>query len=266
MFSGTSRSGGGLTPADTANYFVEYPEDIQLYGLSFNTTIPLELALQGEYSLKVDQPLQIDDVELLLAGLGAAGQISPVPGATLGNQYVQGYRRLNVSQFDVSVTKIVGPQAAFDQLTLLVEAGGAFVHDMPSPEVLAFEAPATYTLNAGTAAQNPATAAGLPVVPYADYATRSSWGYRAAARFSYNNVFNLVNVEPTLAYFHDVMGTTPTPIVNFVEGRKQVTAALGVNYLSNWTAGLGYTMYFGGDERNLMNDRDYVDLNLKYSF
>jgi hypothetical protein len=266
LFSGTSRSGGGLTPADTANYFVEYPKNIGLYGLSFNTTIPFDLALQGEYSLKADQPLQIDDVELLLAGLGAAGQISPAPGATLGNQYIRGFRRFKVSQVDLSVTKIIGPHMGFDQLSLLTEAGAVLVHGMPAPETLAFEAPATYTLNEGTAAQNPGSAAGLPITPYDDYATDFSWGYRVAARFTYNNVFNLVNLEPTLVWLHDVGGTTPTPIVNFVHGRKQVTAQLGINYLSNWTLNLGYTTYLGAAQRNLLNDRDFAELNLKYSF
>lgn len=266
VFSGTSRSGPGLTPADTANYFVEYPEDIGLYGLSFNTTVPFDLALQGEYSLKVGQPLQIDDVELLLAGLGAASQINPTPGATLGNQYIQGFRRFDVSQYDLSVTRVLGPWLAYDQLTLLAEVGFVQVHGLPDAQELAFEAPATYTLNAGTAAQNPATAAGLPVVPYDDYATAFSWGYRLAARFIYNNVFNVVNVEPTLIYFHDVDGTTPSPIVNFVEGRQQVTAQLGISYLSNWNLGVGYTTYFGAGQRNLVNDRDFIDATLKYSF
>lgn len=266
LFSGTSRSGGGLTPADTSNYFVEYPEDIGLFGVSFNTTVPFDLALQGEYSLKVDQPLQVDDVELLLAGLGAAGQISPVPGATLGNQVIRGFRRFEVSQWDLSATRIFSPTVAFDQLSLLVEFGAVLVHDLPEPETLAFEAPATYTLNPGTAAQNPGTAAGLPITPYGDYATEFSWGYRVLSRFTYNNVFNLFNLEPTLIWQHDLEGTTPTPITNFIEDRQQLTALLGATYLSDWGFGLGYTTYFGAGRRNLLNDRDFAEINLKYSF
>ncbi|MGH8441355.1 MAG: DUF1302 domain-containing protein [Nevskiaceae bacterium] len=267
VLSGTSRT-GPTTAADTANYFVEYPEDIQLYGLSFNTTIPaLDVAVQGEYSLKVGQPLQVDDVELLLAGLGAAGQISPFAGATLGNQYLQGWRRFDVDQIDVSMTKILGPGfLGYDQLSMFVEAGFVNVADLPNPTVLAFDAPATYTLNAGTAALNPATANGLPVVSYDDYATKYSWGYKAAARFTYNNVFNLVTLEPTILFQHDVSGTTPIPIVNFVEGRQQINLLLGINYLQAWNVDLGYAMYSGADTRNLISDRDYFDLSVKYSF
>ena len=60
--------------AKTARYQVEYPEDIKLYGISFNTTLPGSgVALQGEVSHRQDVPLQIDDLELLLATLEPLG-------------------------------------------------------------------------------------------------------------------------------------------------------------------------------------------------
>lgn len=266
VLSGTSRS-GPISPADDANYFVEYPEDIQMYGMSFNTTIPaLDIAVQGEYSLKLGQPLQLDDVELLLAGLGAQGQLSPFVGATLGNQYLRGWRRFDVSVSDLSFTKILSPMLFWDQLSIYGEAGYVHVNGMPDPSVLAFDAPATSTMNPGTAAQNPSTAFGLPITPYEDYATASSWGYRGAARFTFNNVFNKFTMEQTVIFMHDVNGTTPSPVVNFVEDRKQVAWQMSLDYLSTWNFGLGYTNYFGAGNRNLINDRDYLDFNVKYSF
>jgi len=278
VLSGTSRT-GPATSADTATYFVEYPEDIQLYGMSFNTTLQfLDVAVQGEYSLKRGQPLQIDDVELLLAGLGAAGQISPIAGATLGNQYLRGWRRFDVDQIDLSLTKIIGPISwlGSDQLSMFLEAGYVSVRDMPEPEVLAFDAPATSTMNLGTAMLNPgvdggapdsATADdGLPNTPYSEYATDTSWGYKLAARFTYNNVFNALTLEPTVLFQHDVSGNTPTPIVNFVEGRQQINLLLGINYLQQWNFDIGYAMYSGGGDQNLLSDRDYIDFSVKYSF
>lgn len=266
VFSGISRS-GPIAAADDARYFVEYPEDIQMYGMSFNTTLSsLDVALQGEFSYKLDQPLQVDDVELLLAGLGAAGQISPLSGATLGNQYLRGWRRFDVNQTDLSITKVFGPRFGYDQLSAFVEIGAVHVNNLPDPRVLAFEAPGTYTLNQGTATLNPSTAFGLPVTPYDAYATASSWGYRAAGRFTFNNVLNVFTMDQTLVFQHDVNGTTPTPIVNFVEDRKQVSWAMNLDYLSTWSAGLGYTNYLGAGARNLLSDRDFVDFNIKYSF
>ncbi len=56
--------------AQTAHYFTEYPDDIQLFGVSFNTQLGTTgVALQGEVSYRQDVPLQYDDVELLFAAL-----------------------------------------------------------------------------------------------------------------------------------------------------------------------------------------------------
>ena len=49
--------------ARTARYLIEYPEDIQRIGLSFNTEHQKSgVALQGEYTFIHDAPLQVDDV------------------------------------------------------------------------------------------------------------------------------------------------------------------------------------------------------------
>ena len=42
-----------------------YPEDIKLYGFSFNTTIGTT-AVSGEMSYRQDEPIQIDDTELTI--------------------------------------------------------------------------------------------------------------------------------------------------------------------------------------------------------
>ena len=60
---------------DDAVYFdrirlqVEYPEDIEMYGFSFNTSFG-ELAVQGEVAYRPDAPLQVDVEDLGLAGFG----------------------------------------------------------------------------------------------------------------------------------------------------------------------------------------------------
>ena len=70
--------------ADTANYFVEFREDIHLFGASFNTEIgQTGIALQGEYSFREGVPLQIDDSEVLAAALTP---LAPVLGFTPASQ------------------------------------------------------------------------------------------------------------------------------------------------------------------------------------
>ena len=68
---------GGIAPllaidryAKTASYFAEYPEDLQLFGLSFNTEVGATgWALQGEYSFRPDAPLQRAERALFAEGL-----------------------------------------------------------------------------------------------------------------------------------------------------------------------------------------------------
>ena len=83
---------GGIAPvlaidryAKSGHYFLEYPEDIQLFGVSFNTVLGASgWALQGEYSFRRDAPLQraervvlaegLDPIVTGLGLLGAAGE------------------------------------------------------------------------------------------------------------------------------------------------------------------------------------------------
>lgn len=57
-----------LIAAARGQYLIEFPEDIRLVGASFNTNVK-GVALQGELSYRSNQPLQVDDVELLFAAL-----------------------------------------------------------------------------------------------------------------------------------------------------------------------------------------------------
>ena len=78
--------------AQTAQYFTEFPEDIHLIGLSFNTQFQKTgIALQGEVSYRKDVPLQFDDVEILFAGLSSLNPAIPVPAARFVSQLGQFY-------------------------------------------------------------------------------------------------------------------------------------------------------------------------------
>ncbi len=269
VISGTAAPLGFEGAAPQGGYFVEYPEDIKLFGISFNTNLPFGgLSLQGEYSLKQDQPLQVEDVEILLAGLR-----TPLPsqiGPFLPNETIQGWRRHDVSQWDVSTAKIFGPSSWFghDQALFLLEVAGSHIHDLPEQDELLYEGPATYL----PASPIVAGAVGLvdgqgqPLVQRGGYATGFSWGYRTALRLTYNNVLNRYTVAPTLVFAHDVNGTSATPILNFVQGRKSLRVGLSASYLEVWELGLGYQRYWGGGSFNLVQDRDNVSVSLGYSF
>lgn len=70
-------------PVDTGGLFLDYPEDNQLFGISFNTNVG-DWSLAGEYVFHKDQPVQIhlSDVLFSLARNATGEQDIPVgPGA-----------------------------------------------------------------------------------------------------------------------------------------------------------------------------------------
>ncbi len=64
--TGTTRSAVAL---DTARIFFEYPEDLKMFGMSFNTTVG-DYSIQGEVAYRPDQPLQVAIADLSQAAAG----------------------------------------------------------------------------------------------------------------------------------------------------------------------------------------------------
>jgi hypothetical protein len=259
---------GFLTAAASGNYLIEYPEDIGLVGGSFNTSIH-GIALQGEISYRHNQPLQVDDVELLFAALSS---LNPAygPNNQIGNYlgqlntYVPGFHRHKVWTGQMTATwagrGILGSQ----QTTLVAEAGFVDV-DLPRKGTLRYDGPGTfvggdinYMTNTGNAASGSE--------PGSAFADSFSWGYQLVGRLDYNNVFHGVNVSPLLVFSHDVSGNTPLPLGNFLHGRKTLTLGAEFTFQNAWALDLRYVNFLGAGRYNLLGDRDYVACNLKYSF
>lgn len=259
------------TYAKTARYYTEYPEDIKLFGISWNADIGTTgIAFQGEASLRHNQPLQIDDAELILATLTPL-TFNPAftdnqVGSVAPSSEVSGFIERNVSQFQATLTKVFGPTLGASEFLLIGEAAVTHVHDMPGQSELRLEGPGTFTSGNERQAAPGGAHAGAPAEDSKWFASATSWGYRVLGRLRYDNVFAGINLAPRIAWRHDVSGVTPLPLGNFVEGRKAVTLGLNATYLEKWSADLSYTNFFGAGYHNLINDRDFVAFNVKYSF
>jgi hypothetical protein len=259
------------TYAQTARYFTEYPEDIKMFGVSWNTDIGTTgIAFQGEASLHHDQPLQIDDAELILATLPPLSFNPAFRDNQIGvvnpNQEISGYIERNVSQLQATLTKVFGPTLGANQLLLIGEAAVTHVHDMPGKNDLRLEAPGTFTSGNPNQSGPGGAHSGIDAEDSKYFADATSYGYRILARLNYDNVFAGINLAPRIAWRHDVHGNTPLPLGNFVEGRKAVTLGVNGTYLEKWSADLSYTNFFGAGYHNLINDRDFLAFNVKYSF
>ncbi len=259
-----------LTAAATGRYFTEYVEGLNLFGASFNTSLGSSgISWQGEISLKQNVPLQVDDVELLF---GALSSLAPQFGANnqVGNflgRYgveVPGYRRHKVWTAQSTLTKVFGPMLGAQQFTLLGEVGGVWVN-LPDRETLRYDGPGTFT----SGSQASMIGAGFPQFTATSqdaFADEFSWGYQVLGRLDYNNIFPNVNMTPTVAFTQDIRGNTPSPLGNFVHGRKSINVSVEFAYRNAWSLELRYVNFSGAGRYNLFGDRDYFASTVKYSF
>jgi hypothetical protein len=237
----------------TANYYAEYPENIRLIGLSFNTQGPIGTALQGEISYRPNQPLAIAAPEVLLAALGAPNLLTgftTIPGsvsATLpfgasaaglvpNGIRLQGWDRVKMLQAQMTVTKGVSNILGADQLVLVSEVGFTKYSGLRSG--LKYNGPGVSlpaTLEGAIAGQ-----AGS--VQKEGFITENSWGYRLVGRLEYPNLLFSANVAPRVAFNHDVKGVSQT----FTEGVKSISVGTNFDWQKKITLDLSYTGFFGG--------------------
>jgi hypothetical protein len=250
-----------------------YPEDIKMYAFSFNTSVGT-MAVAGEMSYRQDEPIQIDDVELLFAAMPqqlANAGISPElegisqmrvfqPGET-----ADGFLLSDTLQAQFTLTQLWGPTIGASQFVTLVEFGGIDIQDMPEQDVLRMSAPGT-ARNGGIAGKEGMQKGVQNGVETNRFADDFAWGYRAVAKLDFNNVVMGINMSPRLVFSHDVKGITPDPLALFIEDRKSLSFGVKFDYQNRWAADFSYNSFFDGvGTSNLMEDRDYVSLSVSYS-
>jgi hypothetical protein len=270
-----------LLVAGNSSYFVEYPEDIHLYGLSFSTTLPTGTAWQGEISYRPNAPVQLNTTDILFSGVvplgGVYGNASVLEGVP--DTDLHGYRRKEITQLQTTFTHFFDQVMGAERLTLVGEVGWTHVGGLESTSKARYgrdpvfgpgPLPATGNLNTCQVLNN-STLGSAPKNNLSrncendGFTTADSWGYRMRAIWDYNDVFAGVNLKPNVAWSHDVDGYSPGPGGNFEEGRKAISLGVDADYMNTYTASLSYTNYFDGKYSTLV-DRDFVALSFGVNF
>jgi hypothetical protein len=251
-------------------YQIAYPEDIDIYGLSFATNVG-SVALSGEVSYKKDMPVGVNGTTELTAAIGviaeqgarcatpaAYGQFGGracqafISYATTGDGIGQGWDRFDVTQAQTTALYFWDQGLGAQRVTLIGEVAWIGVNDLPAISVMPY-------------GRNPVFGAPVNLGGVNDkgFVTSNSWGYRMRAVANYPNVFAGVELTPGLAWSHDVNGTSPTP--SFSDGRKAFGVSLGANYLTKYRAKIAYTWFMGG-VANAAADRDFFSLTFAMDF
>lgn len=266
---------------DAARYFMVYPEDIDMYGFSFNTNIGT-MSLAGELAYRPEMPIinvvgdDLIQQLALLSTLGAptVGDVTNhcvrayVGGDCLASDYelqegVPFYFYDTAETLNGSLVSIFnfGPTLGTDGLVALLEVGmdhtaGLDDHDENGNRL---RHNSTAAILAGEAEiMNPED-------PTRYYLDRVAWGYRGVIRADFNNIFAGITMQPSIRIAHDVRGNSPIG-GNFMENRKAATLGVDFTYLNALTVGVQATSFWGAGYSNKLNDRNNASLAVKYSF
>jgi hypothetical protein len=256
----------GVTFGPTAGsgYVVDYPENLQVFGLSFATNVGA-WAWSGEASMVKDLPIQINANDLLAAGLsnGAPGsapaaltsRINSAPNNTI----VNGFDRFDVTQVQNTLIRTFDGGLGSSQIAVVGEIAAIFVDGLPNVTTSNATSGIRYGRNAvfGTAGAS---------ADQNGFVTEFSWGYRLRAQATYRDVFLGIDLIPSISWSHDVDGYSPEPGQALNEGRQSVGLGLGFELDANTKASITYTTFTNAANYDPLRDRDFIALSASYSF
>jgi hypothetical protein len=255
-------------------YFVEYVPDVTVLGTSARFAPAAHSRVNLDYSMRLKQPLQIDDGILVTAGLAPAIALATCPGPTCDalNQNpliaarggitaanaasffsteISGYERFNVSQYAVSLGQGLPPILSASQWSLGAEVGGVYIHEFKDR-----------FLDASVSIRPDASGN-----KRLGFATRSSWGYRFSTRLDYANLMGMQSVSPSLTWIHDPQGNAPITLGTLLEGTQSAILAVDCGVDKSIGARVSYRTYLGkGNNADRFSDRDFVSFSLTKKF
>ena len=264
-FHSTLAASGGnsITPAGA---FWEYPEDIQIYGLTAATELG-GWSVAAEVSYQKDVPVQINGNDLLQAALlgagpyGADGRAAVLEGE---GAELPGYDRFDKTQFQANTVKTFSNILGAESLLLVGEVA------LQSNDVPDYEKEGSLRYGRAFiygAGPHPNYAATNPQPDGREndgYITDFAWGYRLRARLDYDGLLGgALRVSPSMVWNHDVDGMSMDG--QFIEDRQTLGLGLGFTYNKKYTFDLGYTWYADSAYNPLM-DRDYYSASVGVTF
>jgi hypothetical protein len=266
-FQGTEM---GMGPG-RIKYFREFPEDIDLWGLSFNTAL-FGISLAGEISFRRNEPVPITSALPDLAYWNLRPVWAGGPGGSGGVE--QGFVReeriiaiLNGVYVVGPGTPVLGRALRFiwaQDMNVLAELG---VQHFPGLSDTCEPTPPTEL-----APWSPEQRADMNCIAYAkpltiDEVDKTQLSYTIRVDASYDRVFGTaVTLRPVVSFRHDAYGVAPGNGSLWTQGVKQVGASLVADYQQRWQGTLSYSNTFGADRANPNTDRDFLSFSISYTY
>lgn len=254
----SGRVGPPLLPGDpggqNVQYYLEYPEDIRLFALSWSAVFNAERTrLNVEYTLQPDQVLRLNNTDMLRAfASGDAGPLRADADALAPGARFSGYDRYRVSQLRVSGAHDHYGMLGAARFTVSGEVGVKSVSGLPSPDERRYGRSDAFGLGPVNG-----TCTGSAIQCSNDgYVSSSAWGYRLRLEADYATPLPGLRLLPSLSWLHDVKGWSWDDAIS--EGRKATVLALRLQDAgARWFSDVSWTAIWGG-QYNLYSDRDVL--------
>jgi hypothetical protein len=280
----------------------EYPEDIQIYGISAATNL-VGWSVSAELSYSHDVPVQVNGNDLIggsITGIGPMSERARAAAQQAAGGYYRGYDRFDKTQFQVNTVKTFSNILGADNLLIVGEVGmqknnvpdytkggirygRGFMYGSGSTP--AYLDPATKGLPEGQPGFGAISGGNLcsptyqnAPVPIANgnynasylgckndgYVTDFSWGYRIRVSADYSNLLNSgVTMTPSIFWSQDVEGVSMDPTFN--QGRETLGLGLKFTYNKKYTLETNWVQYANNNYDPLF-DRDYYSASVGVTF
>lgn len=255
-----------LTDPNGVKYSLLFPEDIRLYGLSFDSRPGVATRVFGEIAYRPNQPVSLNFADLAdafvarnpfsLLNRPASGKnaLALPPGATF-----DAYDRFKVTTASAGLNQGLPGALGAQRIIVAGEAGWSHVHGLPSTDVLRYGRSDAY----GVAAVPGSPLGCTDTFPgrtcaHDGFVTRNAWGYRARVAMTYNDAFLGAAITPSLLFVHDVDGYSYDG--TFVEDRKVVVPGIRADWAGKFFLEVSYTRYSDAPRYSMIVDRDNVQL------
>lgn len=270
---------GGLARLADPNglrYAAMYPQNIHMFGGSFNTKLAPTANVFGEIAYRPNQPLAMNANDLLNASLlrtptSLIQLHSNILAIPAGGSF-DAYDRFKVTTASVGANKVIPAALGAARLVLSAEVGISHIAGLPDPQVMRYGRPlaygtAPYLVN-GTLTPCSESAPGLNGVvgktcTTDGFTTENAWGLRMRAAATYANALFGAALTPSLLIARDISGYSFDG--TYSAGRSIVRLGLRADWGKTVYTDLQYTNFSGGNY-NLLTDRNNVMIAAGLSF
>lgn len=244
--------------------FWEYPDKINIYGLSLSTNIS-GWSVAAELSHTPNQPVQINGNDMLSGLLANAGPLKGQMDMAAGSVF-HGYDTIRKTQLQANTIKILPSMMGASQGLLVAEVGMQW-NDVSSDPSSGRRYGRGFIFGNGASANYGGGCAGNPQVDGCKaegYVTPFAWGYRVKASLDYPGVFGAFTMTPSVFWGHDVSGFSSD--TQFIENRKALTLGLKFDYKKKYTVDFGYTTFGNEAAYDMFRDRDFYSASFSMTF